>query len=81
MKKHALISATITLMILTQGCALIYVEDSKPNETRSTREIGVFGGCIPLFSYRRERPKNDREPPAYATEATAQKEASDDSLY
>jgi hypothetical protein len=41
MKKHVLIMAAITMMILAQGCALLYSEDSKPNEAYSSRGIGA----------------------------------------
>jgi hypothetical protein len=77
MKKHVLITAAITMVILTQGCALVYIEDSKPNEASTTREIGVLGGCIPLFSYQRERPNKAPAPSAI----TAEVAASTDSLY
>ncbi|MBN2163700.1 MAG: hypothetical protein JXR25_07505 [Pontiellaceae bacterium] len=54
-KRGLFVVAVITASVLVQGCALVYVQDSDVDETSTVREVGVLGGCIPIFSYRTHR--------------------------
>ena len=57
------IAIMIVAATLLQGCALIYIEDKNDNNEYKVKEIGVLGGCIPIFSYRSQKPAKAPEAP------------------
>ncbi len=64
-KRGLFLAAVVAASALVQGCALVYVQDSDVDERSTVREVGVLGGCLPLFSYRTHRAeKTETMPPA-----------------
>ena len=56
MRRVALGAVALLAASVLQGCAVFYATDRTEPNGSTERQFGLFGGCLPLWHYRSEKP-------------------------
>jgi hypothetical protein len=70
MRRVALGAVALLAATVLQGCAVFYATDKTEPNGSTERQFGLFGGCLPLWHYRSEKPSTQQPKPEVKAKET-----------